>query len=264
MENPTRQTTASEELPKDKDSPPVCEECGREKYLQNFDEFYMKGIGKVWLCKGGCSARIRKIQEVLLQRNREKPEISLNQAGVPRKYWSCSFETFTGNPRLVEACLKHDISRQGMVLTGNCGCGKTHLGVSFMRKQLQNVTDIIGFKAAFLSPRDLISKISRTMGRQSQDDLTESEIIEKYGNVDLLLLDDLGADSSNAWFASKVYALVDTRYCKDKPTIVTTNLTLDEIGKRLDDRIASRLAESRTIGIDMPDFRKNRRGDHGK
>ena len=68
-------------------------------------------------------------------------------------------------------------------------------------------------------------------------------IVDHYVCCDLLLIDDLGAQKNSEWSREVLYLLIDRRYRDVRPTIVTSNLTLDQISELIDDRIASRLAE---------------------
>jgi DNA replication protein DnaC len=73
-----------------------------------------------------------------------------------------------------------------------------------------------------------------------------------------LCLDDLGAEKTTEYAITTLYLIIDRRIRNEMQTIITTNLSLDEIEATLGARIASRLAEMKIIKINMPDYRKKR------
>ena len=58
---------------------------------------------------------------------------------------------------------------------------------------------------------------------------------------DLLILDDLGTEFLSQFVTSMLYNIINTRLLEGRPTIISTNLTFQEISKRYTDRLASRL-----------------------
>jgi DNA replication protein DnaC len=71
---------------------------------------------------------------------------------------------------------------------------------------------------------------------------SEREIIEHYSNVQLLVLDDLGAEKTSDFALQSLYIIIDKRYSEMRHTIITSNLSVDEIAGKVGDRIASRIA----------------------
>jgi DNA replication protein DnaC len=74
-----------------------------------------------------------------------------------------------------------------------------------------------------------------------------------------LVLDDLGAEKDSEHALTTLYLIIDRRNRDELPTVVTTNYTPDEIESRLGARIASRLADMKTISLmKICDYRKRR------
>ncbi len=88
--------------------------------------------------------------------------------------------------------------------------------------------------------------------------VTEREVIEKYSDVDLLLLDDLGAEKQSSWSITTLFLIIDRRLREMLPTVITSNLSLGAIKTVLSKRLASRLSESKVIELKLPDYRKRR------
>ncbi len=97
---------------------------------------------------------------------------------------------------------------------------------------------------------DLLDHLRSTFGPEST--VTYDELFETIRAAPILILDDLGSQSSTAWAQEKLYQLFNYRYNFNLPTVVTTNLPLDSIEPRL----ASRLGEARMFRIAADDYRR--------
>lgn len=134
-----------------------------------------------------------------------------------------------------------------LLLLGNYGTGKTHLAAAIANAALtDHVANI------FLPVPDLLDWL-----RASYSDHTQSfeDRFEQIRSIPLLVLDDLGAQSSTAWAEEKLYQILNYRYVKHLPTVITTNNAL----KELDGRIASRLEDPSLVMkvvLMAPDYRK--------
>ena len=69
---------------------------------------------------------------------------------------------------------------------------------------------------------------------------------EKYTACDLLILDDLGTEMGGQFVTAALYSLINDRMLAGKATIISTNLTVDELSRRYNPQIASRLRGSYT------------------
>ena len=133
-----------------------------------------------------------------------------------------------------------------LLMMGSYGCGKTHLAAA-----IANTCVEFGMQTIFLTVPDLLDWL-----RYSYDsiDQTFEQRFEELRNVSLLVLDDLGAHNATNWAAEKLFQIVDYRYIRKLPTVVTTNLDLED----LDDRIRSRLQDPdlvTCVRITAPDYR---------
>jgi DNA replication protein DnaC len=112
--------------------------------------------------------------------------------------------------------------------------------------EIYGVTPIISrtFLPIFVAVPELLLSLRESY---SKNDTSEGEIISKYTEGSLLVLDDLGAEKSTEWSINILYIIIDRRYRDEKKTIITSNLSLDELADKLDDRIASRIAGMCTV-----------------
>jgi DNA replication protein DnaC len=191
---------------------------------------------------------------------------ALAEFNVPKKYRGCSFSSYIGNDKAVEACRRYDSG--GLVIFGNTGCGKTHLSVSIMREKLQKDLKWLiekewklgcyyGLeKQRFQTVPDLLLEIRGTFADGPGE--TEQGIIDRYSNIPFLVLDDLGSEKTSEFAITTLYIIIDRRDREELSTVITTNLSLSEIEEKLSARIASRLSGWKNIKINMPDFRKKR------
>lgn len=120
--------------------------------------------------------------------------------------------------------------RGWLVLSGITGCGKTHLAAAIANRRLGR-----GHPAFFIVVPDLLDHLRAAFGPQSN--LTYDELFELVRNAPLLILDDLGAHSSTPWAEEKLYQLMNHRFNAQLPTVVTTNVPLEDTEERLRTRL---------------------------
>ena len=85
----------------------------------------------------------------------------------------------------------------------------------------------------------MISDFSSLRFGESQED--EDSKTAKYFDADLLIIDDLGTELATAFAVSVIYNVINTRLCRGKAMIISTNLTLKELTERYSERTASRI-----------------------
>src|SRR5690625_4028578 len=127
--------------------------------------------------------------------------------------------------------------KKNLLLHGSYGTGKSHLSVAITKEIMKQ-----GKECLFLSLPKLLTKIQ---GTYSNKGVTEEELLEVIQRVDLLVLDDLGAEHNTDWAITKIFEILDDR--SGKSTIYTTNLGSTELRKRFNERNFSRLMESTEI-----------------
>jgi DNA replication protein DnaC len=136
---------------------------------------------------------------------------------------------------------------------GHAGSGKTHLSVAITKQIIEEKQ----IQVKFVRIVDLLLEIRKTFDEnESWKAENESELLRKYTFTPLLILDDIGSEKTTDWVRQVLYQIIDERWIEQKPIIVTSNLTLDELEGRLGERIASRIAGmTQLIEMQSHDYR---------
>jgi DNA replication protein DnaC len=120
--------------------------------------------------------------------------------------------------------------RPWLFLYGSKGTGKTHLAAGIGNERIAR-----GQPAIFMVVPDLLDHLRATYSPNSE--VTYDELFESLRNTALLILDDLGTQTASSWAREKLYQLVNHRYNRRLPTVITMNQESEEIDPRLWSRI---------------------------
>jgi DNA replication protein DnaC len=126
---------------------------------------------------------------------------------------------------------------RGLWLMGDVGTGKTSLAMLVSKAALE-----AGRTVAIYSLPRLLARIRRTYDADPGED-SYLDFFERLTSVDLLHVDDLGAEKRSDWVLEQLYAIVDERYESQRSIVVTTNLDQAELEVQIGPRTVSRLLE---------------------
>lgn len=127
---------------------------------------------------------------------------------------------------------------QNLLLSGGTGLGKTYLSGCVAREVTRR-----GFSVAYDSAGNIFDALSaRRFSRSPEEERQAREAARRYLNCDLLILDDLGSEQDLPSARSSLYELVNSRLQAGQHTIISSNLSTQDIGSRYGAQIGSRLA----------------------
>jgi len=124
-----------------------------------------------------------------------------------------------------------------LYLYGNPGLGKTFLSACIARVVSEN-----GFSVVYDTAGNIFSAFeAQKFSRDDEDAREAKEETNRYLNCDLLIVDDLGCELTTAFTQATLYTLINSRLVAGKRTIISSNMSPDELRRRYTPQIASRL-----------------------
>ena len=137
---------------------------------------------------------------------------------------------------------------------GTVGTGKSFLSGCIACELLQ-----AGFSVIYFSASGLFDRLAR-YAFDSRSRETLQDFYEDLYQCDLLIIDDLGTEVTNSFVTSQLFACLNERSLRKKSSIISTNLSLEELRDRYSDRIFSRITSNFSLckltGPDIRIYRK--------
>lgn len=182
-----------------------------------------------------------------------------NHSLMDLKYKEARFETFDNDrePMIINArnraeaycnnakeCYERHL---GIYFYGMSELGKSHIMGCMANRLMENL-----YTCMFASIAQILTRIRATFSSDSDSKETESSILEDIASVDFLFLDDLGIENMNSFANEKLYSIINTRYNSGKPTIFSSNYTINELEQKgWDKQSLSRINEMATVRIKL-------------
>jgi DNA replication protein DnaC len=167
-------------------------------------------------------------------------------AVIPRKYRGVGFDrppvsdidaSVTSAVRAyVRRLDEHLDSGRGLWFEGDVGTGKTTLAMLVSKAALD-----AGRTVAIYSLPRLLAEIRTTFDEDA--DRSYVALLDRLTAVDLLHVDDVGAEKTSPWVLEQLYALVNARYEEERSMLITTNLDREALAEQIGARTVSRLSE---------------------
>ena len=147
---------------------------------------------------------------------------------------------------------------RNLFLSGPPGLGKTFLSACIARTVSER-----GFSVVYDTAVNVFARFEEQKFARDRLDAEEArDETRRYLGCDLLILDDLGSELTTPFVQSALYTLINSRLTADKGTVISSNLTMDQVRARYTPQIASRLeGEYRALpfyGEDIRLLRKQR------
>ena len=212
------------------DETPVCDRCGGTGYMGST------------MCE--CLTE--------LCRQEQKKELTFLSAGQERfEQFRLDYYPDRTDPKLgvnirslmektYQTCRRyaHSFSEKSpnLLFSGDTGLGKTFLSACIARTVADGGSSVV-----YESAGHLFAKLERAKFEGSGEARQEAA---KYTACDLLIVDDLGTEMPGQFVTAALYALINDRLLERRPTIISTNLTVEELARRYSAQIVSRLRGS--------------------
>ena len=239
----------------------TCPECGFD-----IEPFISTVTGRIFYPVCPCEMEEDRLQRERLvgQRKTAKLESLFESCTIGEAMTVAGFENFIERPGAEAAhaaALEYagDLpgkleAGQGLIIVGPPGCGKSHL-VSAAAQRAKEA----GYSVLYERAPKLLMRLRAAYNSQSS--ACELEMIEALGRVDLLVIDDLGAEKRTDWSEQTIYTIIDERYSSSRATMITTNLSLEELEEKVGCRTMDRLIGScRIVENCASSYRQERAG----
>ncbi|MDA8235552.1 MAG: ATP-binding protein [Clostridia bacterium] len=153
-------------------------------------------------------------------------------------YYDSAMIAYNAARNFVTDFLK-DAHTDGLLLTGQVGSGKTYLACCIANALMDK-----GVSVLMVVVPDLLDEIKATYDQgRSGSDYSEQQLLDSARQVDVLILDDLGAHNYTDWTRNKIFSIINYRLNNQLPTIITSNLSLKELKEYLGERTTSRIIQ---------------------
>ena len=229
-----------------------------------YPENYLEPEYECALCKDTgyigskkCICLQQKIISFLYEQSNIKNILSLEN------FSTLSYDYYQGEDlerfrQTVEAC--HQFVEQfpqkssNLFFYGSVGAGKTFLSNCVARELIEN-----GHLVLYFSASGLIDALSANSFSGKAQESLYSEGQDLY-NCDLLVIDDLGTEYTNAYVVSQLFTCINERILRHKSTLISTNLSLEDLRNKYSERIFSRITSNYNMyKITGPDIRMYRK-----
>lgn len=150
----------------------------------------------------------------------------------PRKNMELTYDVCLNYARKFESCLFRNL-----LMSGPPGLGKTFLSACIARAVSEH-----GYSVVYDTAGNIFAQFeAKKFLRDSADGQDARDETRRYLNCDLLIVDDLGSELTTQFTQSALYELINTRLVAERHTVISTNLSLEEIARRYNPQIASRI-----------------------
>lgn len=183
------------------------------------------------------------------QHKAEEAMAALIGAGITPRFAGASFDSFrtrAGGSQVhaLEACRDYAVrfpqnfrAGRSLLLTGNVGCGKTHLASAIVRTVVADHC-----RALIIPAGDIVSIARASMAPGSG--YTDRDVVLHLSGLDLLVIDELGAQKGSEYELGLLHSIIDRRYQAVLPTVLISNLDPEGLKAYIGDRALDRLRQN--------------------
>lgn len=194
-------------------------------------------------------AENKKVAEAAAVAHGAKVQHALTHAGFEARELPMTLGNLRVPAAVMEALQAWTKGEKALYLHGkDTGTGKTHAAVGALKRRI----GLTGERGLFRPVPLLVKNLRQAVGR-----FRDGALIDELTAAPCLVLDDMGVERPTETVLEGLYTIIDDFYRRERATlIITSNLPIEELSKRLDDRIASRIVGlCRVIEFSGPDRR---------
>lgn len=142
-----------------------------------------------------------------------------------------NFDRFKDNQEVLTTLIKYthlcteNKVKDGIIIYGSIGYENTHLAASIANEIIRNKKIALLERTSSITDR-IKESFNKTV-------TTESEIMELYSNVDMLIIDDFGSETISKWALERLYRIINNRYENELPIVITTRYTREELMEKI-------------------------------
>ncbi len=170
------------------------------------------------------------------------------------RYEGNALETMKRTLKLAkEYAEKFPAEKSDLLLVGKTGTGKTHISSAIAGEIIKK-----GYDVVYDSIQNIMNDFEDEKFRSGYE--PRSGVTGRYLDCDLLIIDDLGTEFSSSFTVSCLYNVLNTRQNRGLATIISTNLSPEELASKYEDRIYSRIigANTKALFFNGKDYRIHR------
>lgn len=212
-----------------KEAPPeevdlACPRCKGAGWLRMDVDPGHQDFGQIVECRCGLVAR-------------RKAEQLFGRSKIPAEYADLGLDTYPDRGIAADVVdWWHERPHPWLLLAGDLGVGKTGLTIGLVKRAISE-----GKSALFRPMVDLLSDIRATYRSRDAATPDEAALMTGCKTIDVLALDDIGAERMTGWAQERIFEIVNHRYNERRPTVMTSNLGRDDLYDHLGERIFDRI-----------------------
>jgi DNA replication protein DnaC len=239
-------------------------ECKRHGKYQSDNERF--GVFAVKHCPS-CLSEAKEFELKEQVKRKEEYRIAgiksrTDKSGIPERFLTKTLETYEakieGQSTAYQFCKTYaedfaDVKKIGRcaIFCGKPGTGKTHLAIAIALYVINQ-----GAWVGFSTVQKLMRRLKDTMRKDSEE--SESDVINRYVDVDLLILDEIGVQFGSEYEKNSLFDILNSRYENRLPTILISNLSANEVKAFIGERVFDRMREDG--GVCVPFDWESQRG----
>lgn len=239
-------------------------DCQKHGAFKRIDVKLPSGEWQEGLCsKCETEEHEKNMKESENRKNNDIRKSNLRCMGIPKRFTGKVFENYEtgesrGKEKALSICKRYatgfkEISDKGICLTlcGLPGTGKTHLACAIANYLGSDSGHGIKFTGVYKA----ISEVKSTFSGGGE---SEREVYERFTNLKLLILDEVGVQFGTKTEELIMFEILNRRYEAMKPTILISNLKVDELKEFIGERVMDRIKEGGgpVIAFDWESYRK--------